>query len=564
MLADITLKQLAYGYTSDIRAALSDHVTEGAEDLTVQNVNITPAAFRGERFSIEIPAPYEAYNYFTCQRSDNKQYGFWILETRSVSKNAENVALECIADAVGMYLEQSETVCGVFDAVPVHQVPFLPVVIANDTLTKSRSIELPRIGREGLQSDNVLWLEITTNRSIQYNAEDSAFHKYGAIVTCKNGYVSPDSITMQGRNDTEVYSPRLDLIINNLDEWLHSSNPNFSADNIVDVSISERCPYRLNFHLVNNVKKCFIDSSSNPGVPYTTLEAINWTVGTTTYNTGLYLLDYPYITAGHFKGHSVTVDISKLERAAGQIILKDTSDNMLGTVPVNTGSLTFSVKTESDYTGLTTYVRNDDIGLVFKFPEGKLPYIGDSWTTYKAQNQQYDRECMQLSIEKADTDLLLGISQSVASGAIAAGTTGNIAGAAAGGIGIVGNIAGNIANRDYVRRSQALKESQYRISPGNNYNTGYGLDYLRRSDIQGARFEVLLPHNVGTQATLDNYVKTHGYPAAGYQELVLEKGFYRGSVEQVFDTAGLPLNLINLFENEMLKGIRIIEGANDL
>lgn len=524
----------------------------------------------------------EAYRYVTA---------WWVDSYRQVANDQGLLEITLSRDPWHDYLKGGSKLRGRFSALPTHEAPYLPLTIAQDTLVgdKSRAIELPVIGRTDSGGSRYAFVVVTTSISLQKSSSGNnvpGFFQYGffAYMEAGNAY-NVYGIGKTGSNTKRIFSfPTIRSFINNPVGWLQHYNDTIAEKDIVDISISERCPWKPSFTTEEGYSNPLVGFYTTPETPDIdhVINPIYWIdthtdpiSGTVTEYWGLYNLN---IMQAVDDIGEITLDytgISGLIRASGQFHLKDPADNIIAVIPSNLVGIKLKVRAMLDITGMTTYVWNDALQIVYKFPEGHIPFNGSSWLEYLAKNRDYDRECMQINIDKANADAAIGAASGVASGALTGALTANpVIGVATAALNIGTTVIGRKVSIDSEKALQEAREQQYRIASNNTYNTGYGLSYVQLSALRSARIDILLPYSVGTDDALQEYVKYNGYPAVGEYDIKLGEitGFIQGFItERFIELDGgtkhyysIPKAIMDLMNEELIKGIRIIRYIGDI
>ena len=288
-----------------------------------------------------------------------------------------------------------------------------------------------------------------------------------------------------------------------------------SASDIVDVSVSETCPLKYIFNPGTGEggrDQMYIDTD----VTLTTMY-FNFTVSGNTYHCAFERLEGMLLD---FKPTTVKVQLSDKERLLGQVALVGSDNSILTTIDTR----------YADYNSVTqkweismSYYCKVELGSMYselvlkdssiiRFPEGHLPFVGNSWSEYVNTQRSYDREMAVIEKEKAQVDMVTGIGASLANGAFAAAFSG---GAAAGtaAFGIVGNVA-NWYEGERARENQLqAKDLLMHAAPDTVYSPEYGVGYLNsmlKSDPMRILI-VLMPDGVG-DTELTAYGQENGYP----------------------------------------------------
>ena len=235
-----------------------------------------------------------------------------------------------------------------------------------------------------------------------------------------------------------------------------------------------------------------------------------------------------------------TITLTDKERYTGTVSIVNQTGNVIGVIPTeyfdSNNQLDFTWQPYADYTGVYTVVKYSDQLVII--PEGQLPWVGDAWATYAARSREFDREAMLHAIRNSKEQLNIDIASGV-SGAILTGTVGAASGS--GLLGLFGGIAQagidiwastakqQMTERD-IRFQQQLLEARVKASPSTNYQTGYGLDYMRARD-SGVQLGIRIdtPANL-TDADFNQHMAQFGWPLNRLATVGLTDGFIKGQV----------------------------------
>lgn len=583
MLAKCTFYRLMFSREANIRFSLNNLVNKGLYEGTpseVDDVNIPDAHLNLSTITIVVPGETSFdYQYVWIQTGTQGQPGYktsawWVEDIIQVANSTPLIQVTLARDPWYDVLNFKRTIKGRFSALPTHEAPYLPLTIAQDTLVGKGSVELPTIRKRTDGGAEFAFVVITLSRSLIGN--ETGFFQYGVFTDMDYLDSSPvDGICKTEWEDSHNFIfPQLSWIINDPVDLLQKFNEAIGEKDIVDISISERCPWQHSFYssrigLFRHPENPDLDEAVDPVFFYDSIvgEPVRY---------GMYELN-------NIKAKEAVHDLvlgasgitSDFIRATGQIHLMDSMENLVAVIPSSLAGITLKVTTVLDLAGMTTYLRNDDLHLVYKFPEGHIPFNGSSWLDYLAKNREYDRECMQINIDKANSDAAIGVASGIASGAITGALTANpVVGVASAALNIGTTVLGRKVSIDSEKALQGAREHQYMIASSNNYNVGYGLSYILLSAKRLARVDIMLPYSVGTQADLEKYVKYNGYPAVGEFDVKMDTaGFYQGyavSIYHVLAVIGTVTYMTynktvnDLLNEELVKGIRIIIEKGDI
>ena len=399
--------------------------------------------------------------------------------------------------------------------------------------------------------------------------------------------------------------PSIEDLIQNPDTSL-----GFPQDDILDVSISEWCPYQWNVGsttiLGDNVD--FSDYDSHYEGQTTTVSYAyiitdpDWVWGSyvdilvqgkdrvSMPITGGWYAIYPklgFYFLGRIGAREFKMDnwdahkliISSMQKACGKVALQDANGNMIADIPnelfvedsEGRPTLEYRAQVYSDSTGLFTRV---DIGAadsphIITIPMGKLPWVGDSWDQYRCRDMAYDREQLENTKKQAWENFAVSVFDSVAGAAntYAFGAAGGgqmlgrsripVQGATAAVSGAAGIVSGALSTQTAIRaaeREQALTEKRVKGQPGTGYNTGYGIQYCDNAQTIGAGFVVLMPKGL-TDDYYEAFTAYHGFPAEGELTVTAQAGYHKGRLYTDGDS-GLKFDALN---NDLSVGFRFVE-----
>lgn len=314
----------------------------------------------------------------------------------------------------------------------------------------------------------------------------------------------------------------------------------FQADQIIDCSISKRCPYDFvktaypnpNDSSVTLYKFQIKDASGSSILP-----------SLRSGNMYYYPISTPLIRLkDNSKTLTITTNTSYIRQCAS-VQIRDWNENTLMEMPIDGDSMTITFRVHADISGIYTIVdyKNQQISI----PEGKLPYIENAWETYKAYQMNGDRQAMENAINQAryskETSDLSGIANTtisaVSTGIMTGAITSNVPGAV---VGVASGVIGSAVSLWENQRAQELSEIQakndYELSkrraidqPQTSYNVAYGLIYCALNTINSLRVCIVQPYDVDS-TYYANWVAEYGYPAEGVKTVTLANGYYQGKL----------------------------------
>lgn len=464
---------------------------------------------------------------------------YWILDATLCASNYK--AVEWVISYCGpsTLIHKNDSIVGVFSRLPSNKCPYLQRAPISSSLIHSRTVEFPNLGYDG-NGNKIYWAQVTCQVT-EDNVVDT--RRYGMFVAFgPNGqtdiHVPYNSISTEGTVTDQVY-PSIYDILSNPDEVF-----GVTASSILDVSISERCPYKTsidtgilpwfriyqwNYSSGDPVEE---DVWPSKGLTTSSKTKWYWIEDMTKYVEIWGKYSAPVTWEGELK-----ITLSNLERGCGTVTIRDEDTANIATIPTApSASVILDLRTLSDYTGLYTYITYN--GYQVCLQEGKLPWNGTSWEEYRAYSLAYDRQAMEQSIDFANQRVAVGLAQSAAStiqSAAMGAIGGNAAGAATGAVGGAASFAisawasmreSEISTAE-AQATQALAERRAAGQPSTPYNTGYGLIYCERTLLTPCAVWVEMPANL-TQSIDDDYTACFGFPAEGLRSVSMTEGYYKG------------------------------------
>lgn len=453
---------------------------------------------------------------------------YWITARDTSTDVQGTVSFGLSACAPSTLLFSDDTVIGEFSRLPENLCPYLSRQAMTGDLAPSRSVDLPNLGLTS-HGNLIVWIQVTstTYLSSTGSATENRLTTYGffASVNPRGGW--GDYIAASGEDANRMYYPNIHDVISN-PEYL-----GLQASTIQDISVSVRCPY--------------INSGYSSGSLYMNLEKADGTTiptncvgpeteGVTGGKFAFYNLSDPTLITVVPLIENVTVSLSQLERASGQVIIKDHNGSAVGMVPTSWGAtVNASVQCVGDHGKLLTIVTVNDVE--YTIQEGHLPYVGSAWAEYIAYSMSYDRQAMENSIAYADqrmwADLATGAAGAIQGAAVSAiGGSGPLAilsGLSSFGLGAAGSMIERGISERQARDEQALSERRVQGQAGTAYSSAYGVIYCLMNLRHPALIEVDMPEGL-TESIDGAYTAVHGYPAEGRRSVSLKEGFYQGRI----------------------------------
>lgn len=479
---------------------------------------------------------------------------YWITARDTSTDVQGTVSFNLSACAPSTLLFSDDTVIGEFSRLPENLCPYLSRQAITGDLAPSRSVDLPNLGltRNG---NLIVWVQVTstTYLSSTGSATENTLTTYGffASVNPRGGW--GDYIAASGDDTNRMYYPNIHDVISNPEHL------GLQASTIQDISVSVRCPY--------------VNSGYSSASLYMNLEKADGT----TIPTNCVGPEKQEITGGKFAFYNlsdptlitvvplvetVTVSLSQLERASGQVIIKDHNGSAVGMIPTSWGqTVQASVQCVGDHGKLLTIVTVNDVE--YTIQEGHLPYVGSAWAEYIAYSMSYDRQAMENSIAYANdrmwADLATGAAGAIQGAAVSAisgsGPLAVLSGLSSFGLGAAGSmIERNISERQ-ARDEQTLAERRVQGQAGTAYSSAYGVIYCLMNLRHPALIEVDMPEGL-TESIDGAYTSVHGFPAEGRRSVSLKAGFYQG---RIFAADTIRMGpWFDEMNNKLSNGIRFI------
>ena len=476
---------------------------------------------------------------------------YWITARDTSTDVQGTVSFSLSACAPSTLLFSYDRVIGEFSRLPENLCPYLSRQAMTGDLAPSRSVDLPMMGVND-RGNLKVWIQVTSTTYLNATgtATENRYATYGFFATVNDRGGWGDYVAADGDGETRKYYPNIQDVI---------SNPEYmglQASTIQDISISVRCPFKYSENgLYMNLVK-----SDGTVIPTNAVGPENAAI--TGGRFAFYNLSDPTFIHAVPLIETVTVSLSDLERASGQVIIKDHNGSAVGMIPTSWGDIIeASVQCVGDHGKLLTIVTVNDVE--YTIQEGHLPYVGSAWAEYIAYSMSYDRQAMENSIAYANqrmwADLATGAAGAVQGAAVSAiGGSGPLAvlsGLSSFGLGAAGSmIERNISERQ-ARDEQALSERRVQGQAGTAYSSAYGVIYCLMNLRHPALIEVDMPEGL-TESIDGAYTSVHGFPAEGRRSVSLKAGFYQGRIFAA-DTIRMGPWFDEL-NNKLSNGIRFI------
>lgn len=445
---------------------------------------------------------------------------YWVLEANTSTDSQASVEFVVSYCGPSSVLHKGDSVVGCFSRLPTNKCTWLKREPKSGPSEHTRTIELPNLGLQ--LGYKLYWAQVTyqntdTTTDTVVTKRAGFFVGYGGeeldySVRCNIGLSSPG-----------MY-PSIQDLLSNVADILGTT-----ASSVLDVSVSERCPYKT---IVTTATASCINLEVSGAAVIPTSPS-----GTTKY---VYDLD-SVSDEGPFEQwtESKTITLSTLEQGCGTVTVRDSSGASVAEIPARYGSpLTMSVTCISDLTGVSTVIESG--GYLITLPEGHLPWNGTAWEEYRAYSMSYDRQAMENTIDFTSQRQSVALAQSAAS-SIQSAATGFIGGDPLGAVaGAVGGAA-SFAISAYAtaedtristaeaRATQALAERRAEGQPSTPYNPGYGLAYIIRGYLYPSSIWVEMPAGL-TESIDSDYTACFGYPAEGLRSINVQEGYIKGRI----------------------------------
>lgn len=454
-------------------------------------------------------------------------------------------------DAVTTLLKKGSKVNGQWIRSPVNYTPWKQQNVISGTLGLSRYIEFPSMPANPTYEKqfDVYWVSITATKNISTSKQGS-LEIYGFPAYVWPPFPPADVSTNVYYQDGMKFPTIADLLNGNI-----VNATGLTADEITDISITRCAPAQCEFTLSDDGNYYF--GFTTPLTPESVGDSYRMYHLSTGYGF------YTWAERG-------TVQLSAMEKACGQVVIRDTNGNTVGTIPSNwsrNNTIYYAHQLIVDFAQVYERIfiydpykstnLSDALG-VFQIPGAHIPYVGSSWDTYKAYSMSFDRESMEFGIEQAKQDRDLAIA-TAAVGTVANLATGNVGGAINSAAGGVTAYYQQAKEEKATRFNQDLSERRVQAQPGTGYNVNYGLSFIWNEQSTPVSLAILMPNGV-TEDIFNEYIEDFGYPNEGEYEQTMQYGFYQGTVYTSPTLTGPRFDgLINSFN----AGIRLISPAGN-
>lgn len=529
------------------RAAGENYTKDLMSGATVTVVHTIESASVTEDLDQVLIVPwFEGYSDCNMVAFNNSYY--WILSAVTSTKYAKSLEIVITFNATASMVSLGDRLAGRWERTPTYNG--LQENIFNTEMV-SQGVSLYGELNSTLYTDNVtedvdgeevsltyqaFWCQVTVKSS-----SGSEIRQYGFFFPFDKtvgGGVSLHHPSTRETND--VRYPSLNNVINEPQTYL----PISSGEDILDISVSVRCPYAFKRWVTEGqpLSQYELDLRGSGG-PYLTTKLVN----NITYC--VYDLTTQYFRLKPAVETVITLTPSDVVRNCGYYEVLDNAYNVIYTMPGNSPK-TIRFKTISDLTGLYLLL-TVGVDQRILIPEGKLPWLSDSFTQYQAYSQSFDRQLMESQVRAAKQGMAAGLAESAINGVItgalvgvAGGPAGIAAGVATGLVGAASTVYSQYVNEQETRRSQAIAEKRAYAQPDTFINSLYGMNYMRMV-LETSKYigvNTLLPVNY-TDRIDASYHLQYGYNAGGTTNIYqISKGYWQGL----------------LFKQSTLKGERLV------
>lgn len=449
---------------------------------------------------------------------------YWITESKE--STTYNGSAEFILDYMGptSLFKRGDTVQAALKRAPTNICPYMQDQLTSDLMSISSRYAFEELDcPKSKPAFETFWIQISGHDN------SGNIKQFGGFIA-----YDPDEGGFDWLNT--IYSPLTQDYVP-FGEWMTNitTYTGMTAEDIDDVSVSRRCPYKCARQLITGsvYSVYLIDSLGNTVNPTVSGNYVLYNI------TQLKLAG----TIPPANTQTVTIDLSVYERTYGHVGLYDWNKNEIMSIPGNAvQTLTVTAEMMADISGIycCISVLDDYISV----PEGKLPYFGNTAATYKAYSMDTDRLAMQYAIQTAHMNR--ETSDTVALGNALAGFGNNIMIGALGGnpvsvaSGILGATASGITSAYESSRAMELSiiqaQQNYELSekraidqPSSGYNVGYGSIYAYMNERNPLAVCVKMPRNLDSDY-YDAWAENYGFPAEGVKTVTITNGYYQGKL----------------------------------
>lgn len=492
----------------------------------------------------EVEVPYDV-NLINSNVANLNGRFYWVTAFRQ--KTAESDQYILTLDYMGPTSEYrtGDSIKGVWHRTPNRECDYLSEKLTNspDYILEQTEIDALNIGSNDYYDRyQVYWMQVSgfdTNRNLRiigffvaYSEDENALSDRRIPIRIADASV---------QNFRMYWFPSYGDIMNNM-----TRITGLLADNVIDCSISKRCPFPFGWGTVGTGfenSPRIKDRTGTMIIPDDT----DYLIDSGQY-AGVYVIMDGSMTH-EWIDNEATMRIgpgtSFYRRQCCHAQIRDWNGNAIMELPPSRGNSEITIRTHCDVAGVFTTLIHE--GVHITIPEGKLPYVSNSWESYRAYQLQGDRQAMENAIRFAqynkETSDMSGIANAtinaVSTGAMTGAIAGNVAGAA---VGVVSGIAGvgvnlwenNRAHELSVMQAEAdfaLSKKRAANAPQSGYNTAYGMIYCNLNERYPLSLTIVGPDSSVLEAGyINDWTDTYGYPAEGVLDIDAVVGYYQGKL----------------------------------
>lgn len=457
---------------------------------------------------------------------------YWVTESRE--STTYNGSAEFLLDYMGptSFFRSGASVKGAWHKTASNECPYLKQEITNgpmdySSFTEPQDLDMPVLLSSSVAAYYGFWVQVTGFTSSQRTTINRVAFPI-MWDDSRNNFVTLRAPADNSGHDFPSWYDMLSDI---------TAITGIQADQIIDCSISKRCPHPFTV----------TDSSTPARKILSILDSDGVAIQPQVTSSGYYVfflnssMNFPKTTDNT---ETITIDTSSAYiRQCAELSILDWNKNRIMSIPILGPSTEISFTCHADMSGISTIItcNNQQISV----PEGKLPYIEDSWETYKAYQMEGDRQAMHNAIQYArftkETADISGIANTTIGAASTGVMTGAIAGNAAGAIaGAVSGVAGAAValweNQRAYELSEMRARNDYELSkkraidaPQTSYNTPYGLIYCYLNRKNALCAAISSPHDTDS-AYYSAWCAEYGYPCEGVKTVTITNGYYQGKL----------------------------------
>ena len=486
---------------------------------------------------------------------------YWVTSFRQSTITNGSISFTLDLMAPTSFLRAGGSVKGSWHKLPMNACPYLRAEIMNDLMIDHAETVIGNV-----MPDNVSGERKTMFWQICGYDQNNKIRKFcGFMFWDHEGYAG----RIQAAS-TKFYPSFSDII-----EGVSTVCPIPSADNVIDFSVSFRCPFEFT-RASSGIMKLVSESEEIDAYTYGTNSILACYEITGNYITihdasTTFTRELPTVSITG----SITVD--DMTASCGDISIKDWNLNSIFSVPVqlrdSNKRIWYEISTISDITGLFTIIKIGDSQITV--PEGHMPFLSNTWETYRAYSLENDREAMENAIRFAEynkeTQTVVGgvnaVINGISTGIMTGFIGGNIAGA---GVGIAAGAAG-VATSYYeqdrnleltrMREEADLELTKKRAisQPQSGYNMSYGQTYCYFNEMNPLRIVQRLPARM-TSDYFAAWIERYGYPAEGISSQSVTKGYWEGALTNDGTLSGIYFDELN---KDFMQGFRFVNPGYD-